>query len=1552
MIYIMKMMKKRKKLSLRLCALMLVIASLLTLSPVGVFAADGSDSSAEVSNDAPKVMVLHDGAQKKSITLKEKESEILTAFTSNTSSKNLSWQIRTPDGKQWVNISEKNSTDLKVTYSLIGSMLDSENRAYLRCRLTEGKDVYYSDPVEIMLSLDVPASESDTSAILYSVAKNTVKAAEDTEGNTELVTIVINYIFDNGGMAFEPYGASIAKGSNFSADIKSPDVAGYDPFRLIEGAYVDAATVNLNYTDIQESVVINVVYLPALVKFEIHHHLQKLTTDEYSESADHITTGMALTGSMTPTEGLEMALPGFKDLPYESITVAADGSTIVEIRYDRNYYLVSFDMEGGYGTEPIYTRYGAEIGANPPTKHGYSFNGWTLVSYGGNTPTTEQISKYDINSAALITVPDANLVYKANWITLPTTYTMVFWCENANDNNFTYMGSLEDIPAMSGDTVSGSDRMSEVAEIDDAEMFTYCDAMTDKNVIVEGDGSTVVNVYYTRNRYTITVKAKGLCTIEPNHVHSDKCYIAMCKGGHEHSADCSPVLKCTITEHTSHTDECIVCGQTAHEHSDACCGLSNHVHVTTCYNTNGNQVGSATSKPNNAPSSPADGYIYKTSQWSSNAYIYIKGTWYTYGKSSWWLNSGNIIDPSCGEEEHIHGSDDCPCDVTPHTHTSSCYKDTLHTHVDSCYTYSCGQAEHIHTDDCNLLNCGIPTGHTHSSSCTGSSNTNTVKLIYRKYGESIEDIWPIKDDNGVVYNSGQRWKPSSSSYYTQVLVFISNMPGDDFTLTVDTASYSTYTMNYYTQVLPGDAYDVTYDGKNFKLYTQVKANYNYVTEAEDFFEIHGYTKHSSDPSFPGNGQLTVNGSNKTVNFYYTRNIGQSLDFRSNGEVIKTLTNVMYGESLAHCKDIVPPYPDNLEANAYTFAGWYTSPGHYAGTEVNWETETMSAGDVMYYAKWEPIVHTVKVFLTSELTQQIGTDQLVSHRQFAMAPSGVVENGEYVFQGWFYSDIVDGQTVEKAFVFNGIPVIDDMNIYAKWSSHVSVDYTIKYVFIKKNADGTQTETEIADKTVGSAIAGNNETFYAKAGADLYAGYQKGYYPLASSHTVTMSIDGNHEYAFVYVYVESMPYAVRYINKETGAEIFTQKNIKDNNLSVVTETFIKQTGMMPDAYQKRLVLSASGSDEDGDGILDNNVITFYYSPNTTHTFYRVVHYIQEIGYDAYREYRSEEIVREIGANISVSALTLTGFSLNGSLTKIDGAVTPTSGTSVNIVLDAEGALIEFYYDRVNVTYTVKYLDNKTNAALHPQKTGSGIFGGQVVENAIGLTNKGYTLVSASVKQLHLSTNETENVIEFYYQEASYSLQYKIVGSTEGGSLSIASENISAVSGVPQGSTPYVYEGYHLVGWYLDESCTQPIDEEWIGENSHMTPEKEGDVWLASHTYYAKIEPNYTTLTITASGADSIDEGQVFMYRVQSAADATEKVDITVTVNGSSSVTLVGLALGDYTVTELTEWSYRYHPDATSKSITLKVDKDQNTLTFTHARVNQKWLDGNNDVINNFN
>ncbi len=1527
----------------RFISLLLALVMILTSLPITVFSfavgdsvsEEDKSSSSETKNHS-KVVVLHDGAIKNSVAVPEDGKETLAYFVTGIIPTKASWQILAPNTNTWVNISGCNSQTLSVGYALVGSMLNSDGVAYLRASVTSGEETCYSEPVAITISYKTADESTETGYAPYLMRAPRLNSDSSDLGT---YTIVINYIFDNGGIAFEPYGASVAKGSDFHKVIESPTVVGYEPYRRIDGEYVSAKTVEIDLTNISSNVTINVIYEPAIVDFQVHHHLQDIYDDAYSAEPDFITPGKGLTGSLV-VDGLAMTekeLPGFKALAYEKINIAADGSTVVEIRYDRNYYLVTFDMQGGFGVDPVYARFATLVGVNVPTRPGYVFDGWELVSYGGRAPTAAEASQYDINSST-INIPDANLVYRARWITQLTEYTMVFWKENIEDNGFSYWGFLDGLTAMSGTYVSGADRIGEIGGIDDEDCFTFSSALTDKDVLVEGDGSTIVNVYYTRNRYSITFKGKGLCTIEEKHTHSDDCYDLVCTKGHVHTAECVPTMTCNVTEHPSHTDSCIICGKTAHTHGTDCCGYIEHTHTTACFSS----VGSA-STPKNAPTNVEDGYIFSVrSGFRYTYYIYINNAWYVYSGRN--VSSGDIIDPSCGYVNHIHGSSDCSCALEVHTHIDTCYRDTLHVHnADRCYSYSCGGSSHVHEDGCYVLDCVIPTGHTHTSTCKNSNSTNTVKIANYKYQENLEKMWPVVDDNGKIYNSGERWSPSGSDTYSAVLVYIANMPGESFTLTLSESSNDTYTMNYYLEVLAGESYDVTYNGKNFRLYTTVKANYNYITEAEDFFDINGFYQLYSNPSFSSNGQIDINGGG-VVNFYYGRIVDHYLQFQSNGVILSSHTQygLPYGASLKEY-DFIPPYPSSLEPGAFVFEGWYTSPGHYDGTEVDWDNVTMDEGDVLFYAKWSPIIHTVEVYFDNTCTQQVGETQLVHHGSFASAPTDTLVNGAYVFQGWFYSEVIDGQTYERAFVFTGIPINQDLKIYAKWSSHVTVNYEINYVLFS-------TGEQIADPTVGSGIAGHNKTFYAKAGDDLYYGFREGYYPLTSSHTITMSpeLGTKITYEFSYVYVESMPYLVRYLD-ENGDKLFEDKLVADNNLSVVTETFIKVDKMMPDAYQKRLVLSASGVDSDGDGVYDDNVITFNYSSNEENAYYKVVYYIENIMRDGYREYRSEDAVGIIGNDYSVSLIDITGFSYNPAKTTVNGAYTPTVDGRVTATLTSDGLLINLYYDRVDVEYVVKYLESGTDRVLYEEKRAWGIYGEQVVEYAPGLTHIGYTLVSDSVKQLHLSANESLNVIEFYYQETSYSIKYQIVGSQDGGVLSLMSENVNAVSGIPTGSMPIVSNGYHFVGWFLDENCIYPVPSEWVNPaNNEIIPRSDG-VWLENHTYFAKIDPDFTSLTISTIGCNDVDSGQVFMFRVKGTSGLTSDIDIVVTVSGNGTVVLAELPIGDYTVTEITDWSYRYTPDSVSKTITLSVIASKNTLLFSHIRTNTKWLDGNSNIIN---
>ena len=124
-----------------------------------------------------------------------------------------------------------------------------------------------------------------------------------------------------------------------------------------------------------------------------------------------------------------------------------------------------------------------------------------------------------------------------------------------------------------------------------------------------------------------------------------------------------------------------------------------------------------------------------------------------------------------------------------------------------------------------------------------------------------------------------------------------------------------------------------------------------------------------------------------------------------------------------------------------------------------------------------------------------------------------------------------------------------------------------------------------------------------------------------------------------------------------------------------------------------------------------------------------------------------------------------------------------------------------------------------------------------------------------------------------------------------------------------------------------------------------------WLKDQTFYVKVDPDFTTLSITTVGCADVDNGQVFIFNVKNVSALDEDVNLTVTVVGNGTITIDRLRPGEYVVTELTDWSYRYTPDSTEKSITLSVTQ-ANTLTFSQIRTVTHWLDGNASAKNDFN
>lgn len=835
-----------------------------------------------------------------------------------------------------------------------------------------------------------------------------------------------------------------------------------------------------------------------------------------------------------------------------------------------------------------------------------------------------------------------------------------------------------------------------------------------------------------------------------------------------------------------------------------------------------------------------------------------------------------------------------------------------HKHSDSCCKYGGTGLDHwYHRDSCCKL--GL-SEYTHSNKCYKYSDLT----ITAKYGADIHSNFPIKDGNETIW-----WKvPDGCQSFVpgNNLGTIDTMPGENITFEKK-ASESGAKIYYYVETLNGEAGDTTHNGKNYKQYKVVDLKYSTrvsLTYAEKFHPITGFTQGDSDPYLPKDGKVKMKQNNY---LYYTRNSYELSFYNYNAEVDGKGGSVQYEAPLSSYS-FEPEYPDKLEKNAYVFDGWYTTSGCYEGSKADLSTLTMPASDLVLYAKWVPKTHTVTTYLTKEVLdnngQAIQTWTNVPHGTAVTDSPANPERKPYTFVGWFYISDTDE---EKAFDFS-MPVNRDLNLYAKWRADVNVDYVIHYQL--------ENGTTIAEDTTGSALAGTTKTFAAKTFGMLNEGYQTGYYPMEGSHSIQMDIEGTNEYTFVYVAREKVNYTVRYLERNTETVLSEEKHEASSD-AVITEKFVKIKGYAPDAYQKQLVLSADDT---------KNVLTFWYTKDETHAPLQKIHLIQNLTNDEYTEYQSStNLNATIGTDYSETPLMLTGFTYNAGKSTASGT------------LSADGLVLKLYYDRNVYPYKFRFLvQGTTETKVADPVTGSARYQARVTQGAKEVP--GYTLVLGTTNPQTIDIVAEEgntavnNVKIFYYVEDTVDIKYEVVGPDGCGTLDNYQNNtVKVVDGTPEGSTPTASAGFKFVGWYKDKDCTQPVDEAWI-ENNRITPQKTADLGngtmgYEAATYYAKFEYDVADLTINKQGWQAIDENQSFIFDVTGPNGYYKRV----VIQGSGSVTIKGLKVGTYSVTEVTDWSWRYKTaDGTANSIEHEIKpKDGFVFDFTNSRENGKWLGG---------
>lgn len=1576
----------------RLLSLLLGLVLFMELLPGGLtVVGDASDA----------VTVTVDGTKTTQVTLPQSGRVTLEA-ASETGDTDYQWQIQL-DG-DWVNIYDATAATLTLTYAMVSPALE-KGSAMVRCAVG-GESA--SDPVKVTVSYDVEADAAALNRQRDELAQETSAAAAaprrtqrraSRSSAPEYINVTVNYLDAVTRLPiYTGFSATIKSGEPYSQTVLSPTYLGYapywnpadpattDPGAATESAQSLALTVGAAYTG--ETYTVNVYYKAIAVPYAVRYYFQNIHDDMYTENVDYYRRDSALTGTIIANEALglgEEQTRGFTKLYHYPEAVAADGSTVFECYYDRNYYQVKLDANGGYGSEHVYARYGTPFVATTPTRHGYRFAGWDKLDENGvgdgkaDTPPS--------------TVPAENASYIALWESADTTYTVVYWLQNAEGTEYDYMGSQKR-SAVAGQVVSGDASWltadSYICGLTEDAGHTHDEGCkpelfrhsvyekADGNVTIEGDGSTTVNIYYTRKSYTLRFYYAKEYVPANDTVNSPA------------NPSDTPVYS-------------VVGGSTRpfgfYQETGSC----------------------ARPKKDGKTVNDVESLLYnvKSGDWGEVAELPTiqqpTGTEYTYTLGTY--PDGGGYNAKGDRFHYLEFTVPYGTDLLHLWPTEEVFGQIQTARSG----YNANKANEHRGD-------GQWGNYAYFAGWNGEYN---VKYTQEKTNSTIKCLYPVLNDDLLYAKEliGQ-WGDASTVNF---LGFFDNGANVSWSIPRQ------WIYKLYVEVLPGHENDEGVAARTVDGVTRYYMLYDTVFANDDNKDI----GHQTDPPLPGftcmrdkvggseqepNEPLADGRESYTANFYYNRN-RYTLTAQNYDEIIQ-YNDVLYQADLdRRMYDLLlMPYPKPLEEYAYKLGGWYTSPGCFPGSEYV-PGSTMPEHDISLYAKWEPVTYTVRLFKNREAMetyQTTGDETLVIEKRTVNHGLVLDEIDDpiddwsghgYSFNGWFY--LKNGK--KTAFTPEDTAVKDNLLVYADWGSHKAQPYLIHYV-LKETADeewrallddaslfspedgkaytvtngsgesrtyiyyageGGGYHRQIAGDTRGYANQGSTRTFYPKAGDpynQMYSGFNSGYYPTLASHSITMGEEPNvavptvNVFTFYYVHAATVSYKVEYRYHDTGELIVSESTgtgfvEKETSKAVVTERFAVVKDCVPDAFYKRLVLAVV---EDGSGGYvgsPDNLVTFYYTKDDKNAFCAVHYMLQNIDAASdepslqpdgtYANYTESTVhtegIGEIGATLSITPQTFGGFTMRSTASVRWGDSSDTvqvNAGAFSLTVRKEGTELYVFYTRNTQSYVVRYLryGSDPNSAqegdvLHAPVNGKGKYGAVVTAAAESID--GYHCVSTVSQSIVLRPDDRQNEIIFYYEPLQYTVEYR-VWAYNGGTLDNTLEVVEGDNAF-RGSVPTAKSGYTFVGWYQDAECTIPVGEKGKVDDAtgKLKPER-SELLPAPQTnvFYARFKAVYGNVTITREATEDESNGVgTYVYRLTSKDNPAYVVEVTVPKGGSTTV--YDLPCGDYTVEQVKSWSWRY----SDREQTVEIEKDQTkTVTFDGAAVKKKWLTGSSDAVVN--
>lgn len=232
----------------------------------------------------------------------------------------------------------------------------------------------------------------------------------------------------------------------------------------------------------------------------------------YDEQGRIVHTEEGITGSEITTDTATQILEQTLDLShglsgwYDNKGLSGDPVDSVTLG-NKNVYLwprveeghwITFDSDGGTYIEPQFVA-GDASSVEPanPNKTGYTFAGWE----------TEDGEKFNFGEKL-----NENINLVAQWNPSQTTYTVIYWIENANDETYSFLTSRvqNGYSGQRTDAAELNERMwSEIPQAQREAIglewkdIRLSDSHAINNQDIAGDGSTIVNVYYDRVDYDV-----------------------------------------------------------------------------------------------------------------------------------------------------------------------------------------------------------------------------------------------------------------------------------------------------------------------------------------------------------------------------------------------------------------------------------------------------------------------------------------------------------------------------------------------------------------------------------------------------------------------------------------------------------------------------------------------------------------------------------------------------------------------------------------------------------------------------------------------------------------------------------------------------------------------------------------------------------------------------------------------------------------------------------------------------------------------------------------